>query len=100
MARRRYGLDMRECSLPSDTAQGLYMAVDLGGTNFRVCSIELHGNTTFSLTQSKVAIPRELMVAKTSKELFSFLAKQIERLAERDLRLVGARPAAAPGRHR
>ena len=54
------------------------MAVDLGGTNFRVCSIQLHGNTTFSLTQSKVAIPRELMVAKTAKELFSFLAKQIE----------------------
>ena len=58
--------------------QGLYLAVDLGGTNFRVCSIQLHGNTTFSLTQSKVAIPRELMTAKTSKELFSFLAKQIE----------------------
>ena len=58
--------------------QGLYLAVDLGGTNFRVCSIHLNGDTTFSLTQSKVAIPRELMVAKTSKELFSFLAKQIE----------------------
>ena len=58
--------------------QGLYLAVDLGGTNFRVCSIQLHGNTTFSLTQSKVAIPRELMVAKKSKDLFSFLAKQIE----------------------
>ncbi|KAI9722525.1 MAG: glucokinase [Chrysothrix sp. TS-e1954] len=57
---------------------GLYMAVDLGGTNFRVCSIQLHGNSTFSLTQSKVAIPRDLMVAKTSKELFAFLAKQIE----------------------
>lgn len=54
------------------------MAVDLGGTNFRVCSIQLHGNTTFSLTQSKVPIPRDLMVAKTAKELFSFLAKQIE----------------------
>ncbi len=54
------------------------MAVDLGGTNFRVCSINLHGNTTFSLTQTKVAIPHELMVAKTSEELFSFLAKQIE----------------------
>jgi hexokinase len=64
--------------LTSDLSQGLYMAVDLGGTNFRVCSIQLHGNTTFSLTQSKVAIPRELMVAKTAKELFSFLAKQIE----------------------
>ncbi len=58
------------------------MAVDLGGTNFRVCSIQLHGNTTFSLTQQKVAIPRELMVAKTSKELFSFLAKQIETFLE------------------
>ncbi len=54
------------------------MAIDLGGTNFRVCSVRLHGNTTFSLTQSKVAIPKELMVAKTAKELFSFLAKQIE----------------------
>lgn len=54
------------------------MAVDLGGTNFRVCSIQLHGNSTFSLTQSKIAIPRDLMVAKTSKELFTFLAKQIE----------------------
>ncbi|KAL9086803.1 MAG: hypothetical protein Q9165_006950 [Trypethelium subeluteriae] len=65
-------------AVPNGTEKGLYMAVDLGGTNFRVCSIQLHGNSTFSLTQSKVAIPRELMVAKTSKELFSFLAKQIE----------------------
>lgn len=52
--------------------------MDLGGTNFRVCSIQLNGDTTFHLTQSKVAIPRDLMVAKTSQELFSFLAKQIE----------------------
>lgn len=65
-------------AVPNGTEKGLYLAVDLGGTNFRVCSIQLHGNTTFSLTQSKVAIPRELMVAKTSHELFSFLAKQIE----------------------
>ncbi|KAF2131179.1 hypothetical protein P153DRAFT_365774 [Dothidotthia symphoricarpi CBS 119687] len=65
-------------AVPNGTEKGLYMAVDLGGTNFRVCSIQLHGDTTFSLTQSKVAIPRELMVAKTSKELFAFLAKQIE----------------------
>jgi hexokinase len=54
------------------------MAVDLGGTNFRVCSIQLHGNTTFSLTQSKVKVPADLMAAKTAKELFAFLARQIE----------------------
>ena len=64
--------------VPNGTEKGLYLAVDLGGTNFRVCSIQLHGDTTFSLTQSKVAIPRDLMLAKTAKELFAFLAKQIE----------------------
>ena len=52
--------------------------MDLGGTNFRVCSIVLHGNQTFSLQQSKVAVPRSLMETKSAKELFSFLAKQIE----------------------
>ncbi|KAF2839791.1 hexokinase [Patellaria atrata CBS 101060] len=69
-------------AVPNGTEKGLYMAVDLGGTNFRVCSVQLHGNTTFSLTQSKVPIPHELMVAKTAKELFSFLAKQIQLFLE------------------
>ncbi|TVY35365.1 Glucokinase, partial [Lachnellula subtilissima] len=65
-------------AVPNGTEKGLYLAVDLGGTNFRVCSVNLHGDTTFDIVQSKVAIPKELMVAKTAKELFSFLAKQIE----------------------
>jgi hexokinase len=65
-------------AVPNGTEKGLYMAVDLGGTNFRVCSIQLHGNTTFSLTQTKVKIPPNLMTASTSKELFAFLARQIE----------------------
>jgi len=43
-----------------------------------VCSIQLNGDTTFNLTYSKIAIPKELMTAKTAEELFSFLAKQIE----------------------
>lgn len=50
--------------------------MDLGGTNFRVCSVTLKGDTTFTIAQSKVAIPRSLMVSD-SKSLFSFLAKQI-----------------------
>ncbi|KAI1101026.1 putative glucokinase [Jackrogersella minutella] len=64
--------------VPNGTEKGLYLAVDLGGTNFRVCSIHLNGDTTFNLTYSKVAIPKELMTAKTANELFGFLAKQIE----------------------
>ncbi|QPC58629.1 hypothetical protein HYE67_000860 [Fusarium culmorum] len=64
--------------VPNGTEKGLYLAVDLGGTNFRVCSIMLNGDTTFNLTYNKVAIPKNLMVASTSADLFSFLAKQIE----------------------
>ena len=52
--------------------------MDLGGTNFRVCSIVLNGNHTFSLQQTKVPIPRALMETKSAHELFAFLAKQIE----------------------
>ncbi|OJJ80186.1 glucokinase glkA [Aspergillus glaucus CBS 516.65] len=65
-------------SVPNGTEKGLYLAVDLGGTNFRVCSIDLHGDTTFSVTQSKIMVPGELMSAENSKELFVFLARQIE----------------------
>lgn len=64
-------------AVPNGTEKGLYMAVDLGGTNFRVCSIKLNGDSTFNLAYNKVAIPKELMVG-TSQELFSFLAKEIK----------------------
>ncbi|RYP59149.1 hypothetical protein DL769_008656 [Monosporascus sp. CRB-8-3] len=64
--------------VPNGTEKGLYLAVDLGGTNFRVCSINLNGDSTFSLTYSKVAVPKELMVAKKAEDLFGFLASQIE----------------------
>lgn len=43
-----------------------------------MCSVQLHGDTTFSLTQSKIMIPRELMASGTSKDLFLFLARQVE----------------------
>ncbi|KAJ4298773.1 glucokinase [Collariella sp. IMI 366227] len=69
-------------AVPNGTEKGLYMAVDLGGTNFRVCSIKLNGDGTFNLTSAKVPIPKELMVAKTAQELFGFLAHQIEQFLE------------------
>ncbi|KAF3911211.1 Glucokinase [Dactylellina cionopaga] len=63
-------------AVPNGTEKGVYLAVDLGGTNFRVCSIQLHGDSKFTLTQAKTPIPKALMVG-TSKELFSFLAQQV-----------------------
>ena len=57
--------------------QGLYLAVDLGGTNLRVCSVKLLGDSNFNLTYSKAAIPKDLMVTDSSKKLFKFIAERI-----------------------
>ena len=64
--------------VPNGTEKGVYLAVDLGGTNFRVCSVTLNGDTTFNLTYNKVAIPKDLMVTDKASKLFAFLALQIE----------------------
>lgn len=65
----------------TDNNQGIYLAIDLGGTNFRVCSVTLNGDSTFSIQQAKEAIPRELMIGD-SHSLFSFLAKHIGKFVE------------------
>ncbi|TGZ85544.1 hypothetical protein EX30DRAFT_353450 [Ascodesmis nigricans] len=63
-------------SVPKGTEKGVYLAVDLGGTNFRVCSVTLEGNSSFTIQQSKAAIPKELMTGD-STALFSFMAAQV-----------------------
>ncbi|CAG8971706.1 hypothetical protein HYALB_00003174 [Hymenoscyphus albidus] len=60
--------------------KGFALAVDLGGTNLRVCSVELYRDTTYSAKHLKVAIPREIMVASHSAMLFSFIAAQVKTL--------------------
>lgn len=64
-------------SIPNGRERGVYLAADLGGTNFRVCSIHLNGDSTFKLNQKKNRIPDDLLDAETSEELFSYLAKKI-----------------------
>lgn len=61
--------------LPSGSEKGLFYAVDLGGTNFRVLRVQLGGHTGEILSQEfkEVAIPPELMVG-TGKDLFDFIA--------------------------
>lgn len=52
--------------------------MDIGGTNCRVCSVELHGNRTFSIKQTKATIPQNLRIGSTSADLFSFIAREVE----------------------
>ncbi|SCU98899.1 LAME_0G00980g1_1 [Lachancea meyersii CBS 8951] len=64
--------------LPNGTESGMLLAADLGGTNFRVCSVELKGNHRFSLLQMKSKIPEELLEDETvtSDALFGYLARR------------------------
>jgi hexokinase len=63
-------------SIPTGKERGVLLAADLGGTNFRVCSVTLNGDHTFDLVQSKNPIPVDLM-SSTSDELFAYLAFKI-----------------------
>lgn len=65
-------------AIPSGKEKGLYLAADLGGTNFRVCSINLKGDHTFVLKQSKTKVPQELMQDCEGEGLFKFLASRID----------------------
>jgi len=64
--------------IPTGKENGLFLAGDLGGTNFRVCSIKLNGDHTFELQQSKFRIPLDLMSHSTGDELFSYLAGKVQ----------------------
>lgn len=65
-------------SIPTGKEEGLFLAADLGGTNFRVCSIDLKGHHTFELKQAKFPVPLDLMKGTSSDDLFTFLAEKIE----------------------
>lgn len=45
---------------PTGQEKGAYLAVDLGGTNLRVCHVELEGDGKFEVTQTKyrLCVPR------------------------------------------
>lgn len=63
---------------PNGTEKGILLAADLGGTNFRVCSVTLNGDHTYSMEQMKSKIPDELLDDEnvTSEQLFGYLARR------------------------
>ncbi|KAI4205134.1 MAG: hypothetical protein LQ348_001196 [Seirophora lacunosa] len=58
----------------------LQQMVDLGGTNLRVCLVELRGDTSYHAAQTKTLIPPALMVSREGTELFDLIAEQVETL--------------------
>ncbi|KAJ7590710.1 hypothetical protein C8J56DRAFT_1003388 [Mycena floridula] len=63
--------------VPDGTEMGTFLALDLGGTNLRVCEVVLHGDTTFSLRQQKYKVSDALKTGEASV-LFDYLADSVD----------------------
>lgn len=62
---------------PNGKEVGSYLALDLGGTNFRVCEVYLEGQSSVRLRQKKFTIPEDCKNAE-GEVLFDFLAQSVE----------------------
>ncbi|GJJ06245.1 hypothetical protein Clacol_000436 [Clathrus columnatus] len=58
---------------PTGNEQGDFLAVDLGGTNLRVCLVTLNGSGQFELTQAKYRLTEE-QKHEDGQKLFDFCA--------------------------
>ncbi|XP_065848028.1 hexokinase-2, chloroplastic [Euphorbia lathyris] len=72
-------------SLPSGNEKGLFYALDLGGTNFRVLRVQLGGKEERAVATEfeQVSIPQDLMFG-TSEELFDFIASGLAKFAQKE----------------
>ncbi|KAK6185109.1 hexokinase-1 [Patella vulgata] len=59
-------------SLPDGTEKGEFLALDLGGTNFRVLLVKLHGSDV-EIESKTYLIPQRIMLG-TGKQLFDHIA--------------------------
>ncbi|KAI9812014.1 MAG: hexokinase A [Pycnora praestabilis] len=69
-------------SFPTGYETGTYLALDMGGTNLRVCEITLaEEKGEFDITQSKYRMPEELKTGK-SEELWEYIADCLQQFIE------------------
>lgn len=67
---------------PTGHETGTYLALDMGGTNLRVCEINLpEAKGEFDITQSKYKMPDELR-SGTSDELWGYIADCLQQFIE------------------
>ncbi|KAL2811439.1 putative glucokinase [Aspergillus granulosus] len=76
-------------SIPTGTEKGEFLAVDLGGSNCRICLVNLKGDSTFDVTQSKHIVPLSVMVCSSYRPLFDFIAQKLKEFLEKRQGLAG-----------
>ncbi|KAI9833101.1 MAG: hexokinase A [Phylliscum demangeonii] len=69
-------------AFPTGDETGTYLALDMGGTNLRVCEIDLPpGKGEFDITQSKFRMPEELKTGN-AEELWEYIADCVKQFVE------------------
>ncbi|KAI0069169.1 hypothetical protein BV25DRAFT_1896196 [Artomyces pyxidatus] len=63
--------------VPNGTETGTFLALDLGGTNLRVCQVDLFGDQTFNLKQQKYKVSEQLKTGEATV-LFDYLADSVD----------------------
>ncbi|KAI0708353.1 hypothetical protein C8Q76DRAFT_744235 [Earliella scabrosa] len=66
---------------PTGKETGNYLAVDLGGTNLRVCLVTLEGGGKFEITQAKYRLSEE-QKQEDGQKLFDFCAQCLKAFVE------------------
>ncbi|KAJ3365092.1 glucokinase [Allomyces javanicus] len=80
-------------AMPTSHETGVYLALDLGGTNFRVCAVTLKGHGQFDVVADKFTIPDSAKVGPGAA-LFDFIAGAVEQFVHsHDLSAVAASSA-------
>lgn len=77
-----YGKDMAMIptfvtGVPDGTEEGVFLALDLGGTNLRVCLILLQGHNQFKIKQQKYKVSEELKTGQ-ARVLFDYIAESVD----------------------
>lgn len=69
-------------AFPTGYETGTFLALDMGGTNLRVCEISLpEAKSEFDITQSKYKLPEELKTGQ-SEELWGYIADCLQQFVE------------------
>ncbi|BEI99192.1 hypothetical protein CcaverHIS631_0402350 [Cutaneotrichosporon cavernicola] len=63
--------------VPDGSEQGTFLALDLGGTNLRVCEVRLLGNHKFEMKQQKYKVSDELKEGEATV-LFDYIADSVD----------------------
>ena len=69
-------------SMPTGYEQGTFLAIDMGGTNLRICEIDLpEEKGEFDIIQSKYRMPEELKTG-TGEDLWGYVADCLQQFIE------------------